>query len=52
MTEAEKIGIRAIAKSMSLKDLRWQIANARTCGLTAAMVELFKAELSSRSEKP
>lgn len=47
LTQAEKTGAQQLAKSMSTKDLKWQIANAAKTG-TAALAPIFKAELASR----
>jgi hypothetical protein len=50
-TEAEKEGVKAIATSMSVKDLRWQIANAKKLGIPAVLTETFKEELAKRGER-
>jgi len=50
-SEAEVAGIKSMAKSMSDKDLEWQIANGKKLGIPANMTQLFKAELASRKGK-
>lgn len=47
-TQAEKTGIAAMAKSMSDKDLDWQIANARKLRIPSDLNEIFKAEQKRR----
>lgn len=48
MTPAETTGMKAFAKSMSLKDLKWQIANAKKCNMPAEATKIFKEELEAR----
>ena len=50
-TQAELIGIAAVAKSMSCKDLEWQIANAKKLGIPADLNKVFKDELATRKSK-
>ena len=48
MTPAERDGIMKMAKMMSIKDLKWQIANGKKLGLTAPMIQIFKDVLAVR----
>lgn len=42
ITPAERQGAMALAKSMTVKDLKWQIANAKKLGIPVDMTRIFK----------
>ena len=48
MTEAERNGAMQLAKSMSIRDLKWQIANAKKLKIPADMNQVFKEMLELR----
>jgi len=48
ITPAEHQGAMALAKSMTVKDLKWQIANAKKLGIPADMTQIFKDMLEIR----
>ena len=50
ITSAELNGIKTLAKSMSTKDLKWQISRARSMGIPTAGVKIFKNELATRKD--
>lgn len=49
-TKAELDGIKAVAKTMATKDLKWQIANAKKLRIPANLNQAFKAELATRKD--
>jgi hypothetical protein len=49
-TQAEITGIKSMAKNMSTKDLKWQIANAKKLRIPADLNNLFKEELDNREQ--
>lgn len=49
-SQAEMNGIKEMAKSMSLKDLQWQIANSKKLRIPASLNAVFKAELEKRKQ--
>lgn len=51
-TAAEKTGTKNLAHSMSDKDLKWQIRNAKKLGIPDALNQTFKTELAARTAKP
>lgn len=48
MTQAEIDGLRAMARRMNLKDLKWQVANAGLCNMPEDATQLFRDELKKR----
>lgn len=48
---AEIEGMKNVAKSMSVKDLEWQIANAKKLGIPTHLNQVFKNELAARKVK-
>ena len=50
-TQAEKYGVESMAKSMSVKDLEWQIANGKKLGIPAHLTKVFRDELAVREPK-
>jgi hypothetical protein len=51
LTEAEMTAARNLAKSMSLRDLQWQVTNGRKLGIPPIMTKIFEAELAVRNKK-
>ena len=48
MTEAERQASMNVAKTMSIKDLKWQIANAKKLRVPSDINQIFKDVLSVR----
>lgn len=48
VSKAEMEGVKSVAKSMSDKDLKWQIANSKKLGIPPSLNQAFKDELASR----